>query len=59
MSTLFFSVFLMRIKFAVSGFFCFSPSQAVIIAVAGNKRQKCPFLKNLEKVTGFQIKTVM
>ena len=27
-------------------FLCFSPSQAVIIAVASNKRQKCPFLED-------------
>ena len=46
MSTLFISVFLMRIKFVLTGFFCISPSQAVIIAVASNKRQKCPFLKD-------------
>ena len=46
MSTLFISVFLMRIKFVLAGFFCFSPSQAVAIAVAGNKRQKCLFLKD-------------
>ena len=46
MSTLFISVFLMRIKFDLTVFFCFSPSQAVIIAVANNKRQKCPFVKD-------------
>ena len=60
MSTLFISVFLMRIKFVLTGFFCFSPSQAVIIAVANNKRQKCPFLKEKiqKKFLEFQIKTV-
>ena len=46
MSTLIISVFVMRIKFVLSRFFCFSPSQAVIIAVASNKGQKCPFLKD-------------
>ena len=35
MSTLFISVFFMRIKIVLSGFFCFSPSQAVIVVVAG------------------------
>ena len=46
MSTLFISIFLMRIEFVLNGFFCFSPSQAVIIAIASNKRQKYPFLKD-------------
>ena len=46
MSTLFISIFVMRIKFVLTRFLCFSPSQAVIIAVASNKRQKCPFLKD-------------
>ena len=46
MTTLLLYVFLMRIKFALIVFFCFLPSQAVIIGIASNKRQKCPFLKD-------------
>ena len=36
----------MRIKIVRTDFFCFSPSQTVIIVIASNKRQKCPFLKD-------------
>ena len=45
MKNLFISVSLMRIK-VLTDFFCFPPSQAVIIAVASNERQKCPLLKD-------------
>ena len=47
-NTLFIStVFLMRIEFVLTGiFFVFHQSQAPFIVFTGNKRQKCPFLKD-------------
>ena len=47
MNTVLISVFLMKIKLVLTGFFSvFLPSQVVIIVVASNKRQKCPSLKD-------------
>ena len=49
--------FLMRIEFVLNSvFFIFHQSQVVLIAVAGNKRKKCPFLKDkiYKKVLDFK-----